>query len=240
MPMALITGAGVRIGKAIAETFAREKYDLILHVNHSLESGQSVAEFCRNCGSTAFLVVADLSTDVGVRTLVTETMKVSSELDVLVNNAGLYRRKGFTDISHTDLREMFQVNVEAPFFLCQGLLPLLEKSQAPVILNITDGALDNPYEKYSHYFMSKAALDMFTKLMALELAPKVRVNGIGPGTVAFPENFTPPEQEAIKQTIPLKRTGCVEDIAKLALYLVREGDFIHGQRINVDGGSSIT
>ena len=238
MKIAVVTGAGIRIGKAVATIFAKHGYHVVCHANRSIEQAEALVRTIKEAGGSAEAVQADLSSLDAVSQLGADLRQRYESIDVLVNNAALYERCLFEEVSLEAYRTMQTVNVDAPFFLTQSLLSALRKAQGNVI-NITDSALELPYGRYSHYFVSKAGIEMLTKVLAIELAPDVRVNGVAPGTVAYPENFSDKLRESIRSKIPLARIGSEQDIANAVWYLVEQATFTTGQVLRVDGGSSV-
>jgi len=238
MQVAIVTGAGIRVGRAIAEKLAARNYHVICHGNRSHEAAKELAQSIQEEGGSAEATQADLSDIEAVRRLGQSILEKHSEISLLVNNAGIYENCAFEDITLDAYRKMQAVNLEAPFFLSQILLPALRKANGTIV-NISDSSVVRPYGNYSHYFVSKAGLENLTKVLAVELAPHIRVNGVGPGTVAFPPDFDKRLQSSITAKIPMKRTGAEEDIANAVLYLANDATFITGQVLRVDGGSSI-
>ncbi|MED5464748.1 MAG: SDR family oxidoreductase [Myxococcota bacterium] len=239
MPVALITGAGVRVGRAIALSLAEAGYRVVCHANRSVREAEDLVETIVAAGGEAQAVVADLSQREAVQELARRVCAEYPVLDLLVNNAGLYERGAFEEISAASYGTMQAVNVEAPFFLTQGLLPSLRASGEACVINITDSAVARPYGEYAHYFVSKAGLEALTRVLAIELAPGIRVNGVAPGTVAFPPDFNEGARESIRRAIPMQTTGTEQDIAEAVLYLARRGTFTTGQILRVDGGRSV-
>lgn len=236
MPIALVTGAGIRVGRAIALRLAESGFDLILHANRSREPLEAVAEECRAFGREVTLICGDLGNREARQQWLDKVKEHTSTLDVLVNNAAIYETLPLGEVSYEAWDKMLGVNLEAPFFITQGLLELLKTPEQASIVNITDSGLDWPDTEYSHYFASKAGLDILTRVWALELAPNIRVNSVAPGTVAFPPDFSEASQQAILKDIPMGRVGSPDDIAKAVCYLVGEGSYVTGQSLAVDGG----
>jgi pteridine reductase len=236
MPTALVTGAGIRVGRAIALRLAGAGFDLILHANRSREQLEVVAQECRDQGRTVTVIGGDLGDRAARQIWIEQVREHAQTLDVLVNNAAIYESLEFTDVSFDAWDRMLGLNLEAPFFITQGLLPLLKAAEKASVINITDSGLDWPDTKYAHYFASKSGLDMLTRVLALELAPDIRVNSVAPGTVAFPPNFSPESKDAILKNIPMGRVGSPDDIAKAVCYLVEQGSYVTGQSLAVDGG----
>ena len=236
MPLALVTGAGVRVGRAIAVALAEAGYDLILHGNRSREALAQVANAARERGRNVEAVFTDLADTAGASFLADAVRVSRVSLDAVVNNAGLYEAVPFAQLDRDRWHRMLAVNLEAPLFLVQALLPLLEAAPAPAVVNVTDVAVSRPYGGYLHYMISKAGLDMLTRALALELAPRVRVNAVAPGTVAFPEGFDDQKRERILRRVPLRREGSPDDVARAVVWLVRDATYVTGQTLTVDGG----
>lgn len=238
MATAFITGAGIRIGSAVARALGRAGYDLALHAHRSVQSLEALAEELRGLGRQVSLYSADLSEPRGVDELGARVRADHPRLDVLVHNAGLYEHVAFEAISREQYRKMLAVNLDAPFFLTQALLPSLRAAEQPLVVHITDIGGERAEIHTAHYSVSKAALLMLTRALAVELAPHVRVNAVSPGTVAFPESYGAEAREAVLQRIPMGREGSVEDIARVVVFLAREAPYITGQALAVDGGRS--
>lgn len=237
MRTALVTGAGIRVGRSIALALARSGFDLVLHANRSRSGLEEVAAEIRSLGRRATCHLADLSDPLAVDTFAAEVRESTPRLDLLVHNAALFEWVPFARISREAYRQMQAVNLEAPFFLTQGLLPSLEASPSPQIIHVTDIAADRPYPEHAHYSVSKAGLAMLTRALAVELGPKIRVNAVAPGTVAFPPDYDDVARKEILSRIPLGREGSPEDVAGAVLYLVG-APYVSGQVIALDGGRS--
>jgi pteridine reductase len=238
MATAFITGAGIRIGSAVARALGRAGYDLALHAHRSVKSLEALAEELRSLGRRVSLYSADLSDPREVDELGARVRADHPALEVVVHNAGLYERVAFEAITREQYRMMLAVNLDTPFFLSQALLPSLRAAEHPLVVHVTDIGGERAVSHYAHYSVSKAALIMLTRALAVELAPHVRVNAISPGTVAFPESFDAAAREAVLQRIPMGREGSVEDIARMVVFLAREALYVTGQVIAVDGGRS--
>lgn len=238
MGTAFITGAGVRIGSAVARALGRAGYDLALHAHRSMAPLESLAAELRALGREVTLYSGDLSDPDAVEALGARIRQAHPALDVVVHNAGLYERVDFAAVSREQYRRMLGVNLDAPFFLTQALLPSLRAGRDPVVVHLTDIGGERAVSHYAHYSVSKAGLVMLTRALAVELAPHVRVNAISPGVVAFPEHFDAAAREAVLQQVPLGREGSVEDVARLVVFLAREAPYLTGQVIAVDGGRS--
>jgi pteridine reductase len=236
MPTALVTGGGIRVGRAIALALGRAGFDVIVHANRSVKDAEGVVAELKALGRQARVEQADLSSDDGPATLAARI----DAIDVLVNSAASYEHVDFKDVTRAQLERMFAVNVTAPFLLTQALAPKLKAAKGAVV-NITDMAVTHAYTTthfFSHYLASKAALDQLTRAWALELGPEIRVNAVAPGPVAMAAETTDAQKSDILERIPLKREGRPEDVAQAVVFLA-QSPYITGQTLRVDGGLSV-
>jgi pteridine reductase len=236
--LALITGAGVRLGRATALALAEAGYDLVLHAHRSVAGLSEVRAAVGALGRAVHTVQADLSTPEGVENVAATVRSVATSLDVIVHNAGIFERVAYEAITREQYRAMQAINLEAPFFLTQALLPLLRAAPAPSIIHLTDIGGERAVSRYAHYGVSKAGLLMLTRQLAVELAPHIRVNGISPGTVAFPEDYTEEQRASLLRRVPAGREGTPEDVARAVIFLVRDAPYVTGHVIALDGGRS--
>lgn len=235
---ALVTGAGVRVGRALSLAFAEAGFDVVLHYNSSAGPAMAVAEQVEARGRTAALVSADLRDPAGCAALV----GASGDVDVLVNSAAIWSRVAVGELDATAFDSMMALNARAPLLLAVGLAAGLGRSALPgggLVLNIADIAAARPVPGYAHYCASKAALLSITRSLAQELAPRVRVNAISPGAVLAPADMDADTQAAIAATVPAGRFGTAEDVASLAVFLALHAPYISGQDIAVDGGRGV-
>lgn len=240
-PRALVTGAGIRLGRAIALELGQRGLDIVVHYRSSAGPAEAVADALRDIGVEPTLCAADLAQPSECAALIQSVLE-SGPLDVLVNSAAAWAESPVSEISVEAWDAMQAVNTRAPFLLSQGLGPRLSASQRPgggAIINIADIAAEHPSPGYVHYGVSKAGLLMLTRALALELAPEIRVNAVSPGTVLPPEDMSAAELEAIRQSIPSKRFGEPSDIASAVAFLALDAPYITGQILSVDGGRSI-
>lgn len=238
--VALVTGAGIRIGRAIATALAGAGWRVWIHHHRSVEPARTLAAELP-AGAVLGLVAADLSA-APERARLCATVTGSGgpargRVDLLVNNAASFERGRFVDRDDDDLARVLETNLVAPLSLVRALAGALHERGGSVI-NIVDVAGLHPLRGYVDHCVAKAGLEMATRALALELAP-VRVNGIAPGTVAWPvdEHHGPgsPARAAVLGQIPLGRIGTPEDIARAALYLA-DAPFVTGTCLVVDGG----
>lgn len=236
--LAVVTGAGVRVGRAIAVALAEAGYDLALHANDNVVAATELAKELGAKGRQVSVHKADLSDPLQVARLVKELRDRYRAIEVLVNSASIYVEKSFDDIDLAEYARMQQINLTAPFFLTQGLLEPLKHAANPSVINIVDIAADRVVPRYAHYTVSKAGLAALTKALATELAPKIRVNGVSPGLVAMPTAWSTDTRASALARIPLQRTGEPLDVAKLVVFLARDATYMTGQIVAVDGGWS--
>jgi len=237
MKTALISGGAARIGAQIVRTLHENGYKVIIHCHQSEEIAQKLCRelnFKRN--NSAQVVVADLGDNEAIKKL-TQTIK---SLDLLVNNASVFYPTSTENSTIEDWDKIININLRAPFFIATGLSKVLAASQGSVV-NIIDIHSDRPLKKFSIYNISKAGLKMLTKTLAKELAPNIRVNGISPGSILWPQDesqLSEKEKMMMLDRIALKRQGSPNDIARAVLFLAN-AKYITGQVINIDGGRSL-
>lgn len=239
----LVTGAAKRIGARITRTFHQSGYNIILHYNQSTDEAHELQEILNSerPGSVSLLQL-DLVNYTEWKDLEDRCMDTWGRLDVLVNNASTFYPTVIGTATDSEWNDLIGSNLKAPFFLSQALAPCL-KEFAGNIVNICDIHGDRPLKNYAIYSIAKAGLAMMTRSLAKELAPEVRVNGIAPGAILWPEEQAE-VSEGLKATIirqiPLKRQGAPEDVANTALFLARDAPYINGQILSVDGGRSLS
>jgi pteridine reductase len=237
MKTALISGGAARIGAQIVRTLHENGYKVIIHCHQSEEVAQTL---CRELNSkqknSAQVIVVDLGDNKDIKKL-TQTIK---SLDLLVNNASVFYPTSIKNSTIEDWDKTININLRAPFFIATGLSKILAISQGSII-NIIDIHSDRPLKKFSIYNISKAGLKMLTKTLAKELAPNIRVNGISPGSILWPQDesqLSDKEKMIMLDRIALKRQGSPNDIAQAVLFLAN-AKYITGQVINIDGGRSL-
>lgn len=212
MPVAVITGASGPIGKAIAQAFQDRSYELILHSHEGdLSTPEEQDRFCAEVRSRA------------------------SQIDVLVHCAASYDENTFRGLNRSTWGSTIGINAEAPLFLTQALLPLLEKSDTPCVIHVTDAMAERVRTKHFAYTASKAMLTQLTRALAVELAPKIRVNAVAPGVLASSEDA----RERVLDKIPLKRFAAPADIAKAVIFLACDATYATGEVLVIDGGRSL-
>lgn len=241
--VALITGASHRIGAQLTRTFHDAGYNIILHYHTSETEALALQEdLCGTRPDSVALLCLDLVNLDDCSDICESCLDKWGRLDVLVNNASSFFPTPVGKVTAQDWDDLIGTNLRAPFFLCQAVAPAL-KEVAGNIVNIIDIHGDRPLKNYPVYSIAKAGLGMLTRSLAKELAPEVRVNGVSPGAILWPEKQAE-VSEATKATIirqiPLKRQGAPEDVATTALFLSRDAPYVNGQILAVDGGRSLS
>lgn len=239
--VALITGSAKRIGAYTAEYFHTRGYDIILHYRHSGDSAKSLRDQLNAARPHSCIALhADLADPAAWEQLAEQARSWKHRLDLLVNNASSFYATEFGATSLEQWNDLFASNAMAPFFITQHLLPVLKQSRGNVV-NIVDITADRPLPDFTPYCMAKAALKAMTLGLAKALAPEVRVNGIAPGAIIWPDQgqISEAEQVATLARTPLQTMGSPEDIARTIYFLAEGAPFITGQIIAVDGGLNL-
>jgi len=237
--IALITGAARRIGADIARTLHDAGYGIVLHYHQSEDVAVNLTKTLNNLRpDSAWMIKADFQSMDGVDSLIKQTLDMTSRLDVLVNNASEFYSTPMSTTTEQQWDEMMNCNLKAPFFLSQAAKPALEKTMG-CIVNIVDIYAKSSLIDFPVYSISKSGLFGLTQSLAKEMAPVIRVNGVSPGVILWPENEVNNQQEEIIKLIPLQRKGSPEDIANAVLFLVRDAHYITGEVITVDGGKGL-
>jgi len=236
---ALVTGAAKRLGATTARALHAEGMNLLLHYHKSEVEAQALAaELNQARPDSAAIAQADLANTQGLESLVKAALQWNG-LDVLINNASSFRPTPLGSIGEDDWDDLMGSNLKAPLFLAQAAAPHLKKNQG-CIVNMIDIHAYRPLREHTVYCAAKAGLVMLTLSLAKELGPEVRVNGVAPGPVLWPEApMDAATKKSILEATALKRKGSPEDIAGAIIYLVRDAEYVTGQILAVDGGRSI-
>ena len=237
---ALVTGGAKRIGATIAETLHNNGFNVAIHYNSSSDSAEQLcAQFNAKKQDSSIAIGADLLDQSSLENLIPSLIEKTKRLDVLVNNASTFYPTPIEKIALEDWDNLFGTNLKAPLFLSKYAAKYLRQSRGTII-NIIDIHSKKPLKDHPIYGSAKSGLAMLTRSLASDLAPAVRVNGISPGLILWPEN-NPSDQvkNNILQQIPLKKIGASEDIANCVLFLIEDAPYITGEIIAVDGGRSM-
>jgi len=246
-PLALITGGARRVGRAAAIELARAGCDVLFTYRTSGQEASTLASDLAALGATASFFALDLDDLDGVEAFASERAATLERLDVLVHNASMYDPSPMTDLTPDAMIRQFRVNALAPLLLTARLAPLLRQSMlvggGSVVAMVDIHAMGRPRRDFSIYAMSKAALGEMVRSLARDLAPQVRVNGVAPGVVAWPEQgdeSDPEAQSKYVRRIPLGRAGTPEDAAGAIRWLALEAPYVTGEIVRVDGGRWLT
>ena len=237
---ALVTGGARRLGAAIARRLHAAGACVLIHYRDSeAEATKLEAELNALRPKSAAKVKAELLAPIAPRALVSAALDAFGGLDVLVNNASSFFPVPLGEVEASHWEELIGSNLKAPLFIAQQAAPELAKQEGAIV-NVVDIHADRPLKGYPVYTIAKAGLAALTRSLALELAPRVRVNGVSPGAIAWPDDgqFDPAERSRILATTPLGRTGAPEDIAQ-AVHFLATAPYVTGQILAVDGGRSI-
>jgi pteridine reductase len=237
--VALVTGAGRRMGRVVALSLARAGANVVVNYQESRAGALETVREIRALGVNSTAIRADVSKPAQVRAMFRSVEKKFRRLDILVNNAGIFFQRKWDKLTERDWDRILAINLKGPFFCAQAAARMMLRRKRGTIINISSlGGLE-AWPSYTHYCASKAGLIMATRCLAKALAPHIRVNSVAPGSILFPQEERSAWSENVIQTTPLQKAGRPEDIAEMVLYLVTHGDFITGQVFAVDGGKSI-
>ena len=232
--VALVTGAGRRVGLAIAKALAEQGMSLALHHHTSRAGCDALAEQVRARGGQALVLGADLGSGAACRALVRDTVTALGGIDLLVSSAASFERLAFDDVDEDAMDRAFALNVRASLSLAHEARATLRSRRGSIVL-LTCTSASLPYRNHLPYVVSKGAARQLMRTLALELAPEVRVNAVAPGTVLAPEAMSATERARLAQRTLVGRLGSAEDVAQAVVYLA-SAPFVTGHEILVDGG----
>ncbi|MHC5108766.1 MAG: SDR family NAD(P)-dependent oxidoreductase [Planctomycetota bacterium] len=236
--VALVTGAGRRVGRAISLELARAGCSVAVHFHTAREEADSLVREIRELGRQAVAIGADLTDPLSWSSLIRQTTDTMGGLGVLVNNASRFSAPGEDELADFDghrWAEMLQINLTAPVGLVHHAAPWLRRSRGRVV-NLLDASLDTPWRGHLSYSASKAGLATMTRALARVLAPEVQVFGVSPGIAIFPEEFNEETRSRLVERVPLQREGGPQAVAVMVRALLEHGDYVTGEIIRVDGG----
>lgn len=235
-PVALVTGAAHRVGRAIAVGLARDGYDIALHYHASADKAADAARLIRDVGGEATLFQADLTDAEAPVRLVRDVVAAAGRLDVVVNSAAVMVRMPVGSITASGWDAVLNLNLRAPLLIAQEAARVLPEGAS--IVNIADLAAFETWPAYIPHGVSKAGLVYVTRALARVLAPRIRVNAVAPGTVLLPEAFDSSEAAYLTRTTPLARDGTPDDVVQAVRYLLG-ATYVTGETIVVDGGRNV-
>ncbi|HYO97375.1 MAG TPA: SDR family oxidoreductase [Polyangiaceae bacterium] len=234
---ALVTGAGQRVGRAIALRLGAEGMRVALHCNASVSGAENTLAALRALGSDGLVLQADLTSRDAARTLVDAACAALGGLDLLVASAASFERIALGEVDDAAWDRSLGLNLGSQFALAQRALPALRQSRGSIVF-VTCSSATTPFRNYLPYVVSKGALRHLTRALALECAPEVRVNAVAPGAVLPPANTPTAALERIVSRIPLARLGEADDVAEAVVYLA-SAPFVTGHELVVDGGRTV-
>ena len=238
---ALVTGGGIRLGRAIALALAGAGARVAVHHHRSAEGARQVEADIRSRGGEAFTVSADLTREDEVARMFARVDEYfEGRLDVLVNNAGVLERVELADMTLERWGRMFQLNVQSALSCALQARARMLAAGGGAIVSLTDISAERPWRGHAHYCASKAALVSLTRSLALEWAPEIRVNAVAPGTVLPPEDMSAEELARLAAHVPLRRLGEPTDVAQAVAFLCAGPPYLTGQVLAVDGGRSVS
>jgi len=241
---AIVTGAGVRLGRAMALALAGRGMRVVVHYNASAEPAQEVVEQIESLGGEAIALQADLGQSHLAPSIVERAVERFGRVDVLVNNAAIFERGGWSDTTEDNWDRQFDINLKSPFFLTQAFArQIVEARQVETghgahVVNIADWRGLRPSSRYIAYTLTKAALIAMTQSLAQALAPHIQVNAILPGLILPLAGHGPEGLERAACDIPARRPGSAAEVVKALLYLL-EADFVTGELLHVTGGEHL-
>jgi pteridine reductase len=237
--IALVTGAGRRLGRAMARALADRGMTVAIHFNASAEGAGELQDEINRAGGQAVCFSADLTDAGAARNLPEQVVARLGRLDVLVNSAAIMQRLSLEETTPEQWDAILDLNLRSVFFCTQGAAPALRAARGKVV-NLADLSGIQPWPGFAAHSISKAGVIMLTKVMARSLAPEVTVNAIAPGAVLVPEEYDAEERERLARSTPLRRLGSPSDAVSALLYLLEGGDFVTGEVLVVDGGRHLT
>ena len=237
---ALVTGAGRRVGQAIAIGLAQAGCDVAVHYHGSAAGAAETASRIRAVGHRAELLAADLENAAAARALADRAARALGRLDVLINSAAILVRQPVAEITPESWDRTLNLNLRAMFFVSQGAIPHLRRAPPPgKIVNLADVAAFEPWPAYLPHCVSKAGVVMLTQGLARALAPEIAVNAVAPGAVLLPDDWDAATRAHFAETTPLKRLGSAEDVVSAVRFLLEGTDYVSGSVLVVDGGRLI-
>jgi pteridine reductase len=235
--VALVTGAGRRVGRAIALALGGRRMQVAVHYNASAAGADETVALIHQAGGTARPLRADLATIDAPAALVAAVLQQFGSLAVLVNSAAVMLRTPFGEVSPAEWDAMFALNLRAPFLVSQAAASALAAEHGTIV-NIADLAAFETWPAYIPHAITKAGVVKMTESLARRLAPNVRVNAVAPGAVMLPERWSAGAASRLASTTPLRRLGTGADVAQAVIYLL-EADYVTGETILVDGGRHV-
>ena len=234
---ALVTGAGVRLGRALASGLMRRGVHVAIHYHHSEHGARETALEGEAAGNTVALLKADLSDAAQAEGLARRAADALGGLDILINSAGIMERQPLAEVTPEDWDRTINLNLRGAFFVAKGAAAVMA-DRGGAIVNVADLAAFERWTGYPVHVISKAGVIAMTELLAKTLAPKIRVNAVAPGAVLLPDDWDEAAKERLVRSTPLGRLGTPDDVVAAVVHLL-ERDYVTGETLVVDGGRRI-
>ena len=235
--VALVTGGGRRLGRALAVALGRERMHVAVHYNKSADGARETQQLIEGAGGKATTFQANLSSPEAPAALVRDVAERLGSLTVVVNSAAVMDRTPIGEVTADVWDAIFALNLRAPFLIAQAAAPVM-RGEGGVIVNIADLAAFESWPGYIPHSISKAGVVKMTSALARVLAPEIRVNAIAPGAVLLPADWQADAGDRLASTTPLRRLGHPDDVVQAMLYLLRS-DYVTGETLIVDGGRHV-
>jgi NAD(P)-dependent dehydrogenase (short-subunit alcohol dehydrogenase family) len=232
--LALVTGGAVRLGREIALGLARDGYGIILHYRSSSEAAEQTAREIEACGVLCTLVQGNLSDPAQIETIFEKVEGLDYPLSVLVNSAAMMPRGNLTDLTVAGWDDTFDLNLRAPWLSAKAAARLMQ-ARGGVIINISDTGARKAWSGFPAYTISKAGLEVLTRLLARTLAPQIRVNAVAPGLILPSDETGAEDWQRLVDRLPAKHSGTPQDIVQAVIFLIHH-QYITGETLIVDGG----
>ncbi len=235
---AIVTGGGVRVGRAISLALADAGAKVYIHYNSSSDEAGAVRDEILANGGMASIGSADLTDPSAAQLLIADAEAALGPVSILVNSASAFHTDSLADATLENLREARSVTLESPVMLTQAMAKAMDDGLEGAVVNVTDARTMHPYKEHLSYTLAKGGLDTLTRVAALELAPRIRVNAVALGVILPPAGKTDDYAARLAATLPLERVGGTEVVGEAVVFLCRN-DFITGEIIRLDGGAHL-
>lgn len=236
--IALVTGSAHRVGKQIALQLAQDGCHIIIHYHHSKDEALTTLDEVMKQGVRAKALQADLSQHEDIMHLFEQIDQEFEGLDILINSAAILKQKGFLDVELADWNLTMALNLKGSFFCLQQAAIRMRTRGGGAVVNISDVIGLRPWAKYPVHSISKAGVEMLTKVAAIDLAPDIRVNAVAPGPVLAPDRMSTVRWEQLAKGSLLQRNGTPQDVANAVIFLLKS-EYITGETLIVDGGMQL-
>ncbi len=235
----LITGAARRLGRAISVSLAQAGANVAFTFLSSAKEAEQTLKLVKDAGVQGLAIDCDLRKDKSAQETIQTVLGHFGQIDLLINNAGVFQTAKIEDITAQQWDEVFSINVRAPFLMSQSCIPALRASHGRII-NLGSLGGEKPWTTHAHYCSSKAALHMLTQVMAKALAPEVAVNCVAPGMIVAEDERDPGLLERLAARTPMQKNGTPQDVVSAVMYFATAPHFITGQILTVDGGLGLS